>query len=318
MRLARVPDYDKEQFLPSRKLRRMGSVSQAWVISCLLARDDAGLGGEGTAAPPAERRGTFLGTGFGCVDTTWDYMMELVGEGAGTVNPFYFAESVANAPAGHSAIALDTRALTVTFTCGDASAASAVAAGARAIRQGRVDLAYCGGVELLTPGLLRILAAVGAPPFVGEGAACLVLESAESARARGARVLAEIEACGLASDPAASPTDWGRDPGPIRRAMIHAMPCALGPAPAGIVNLHACGSPEAEEAEMEAAREVCPQAGMTRVSRVVGGMAAAGGLNLVAAVIRLSEDPPGGESRRVLVNSLSWGGTLVSVGLRAG
>jgi len=62
-------------------------------------------------------------------------------------------------------------------------AATARSSSTRAIEDGRVGVAYCGGVELLTPELLRVIAALGAPRFLGEGCASFVMESAESARA---------------------------------------------------------------------------------------------------------------------------------------
>lgn len=311
MRLARVPAFDREEFLPARRLRRMGDLSQVWTIACLAAHADAGFGTEpsATACPP-EQRGTFLGTGFGCIGTTWEYLQGLFRDGSGMASPSLFSESVANAPAGHSAIELDTRGASVTFTCGDGSAAAAVAAGARAIRNGRVKLAYCGGVEMLSPPLLSVLASVGTAPFVGEGCACLVLESRESALARGARAYAEVAGTASGADPACPLTTWSSDSssmaGVLRRAVEQSGEAAIEK-----VFLHACGAPEAEEAERHAAALVCPAAEMFRTSDVVGSFAAAGGLNLARACVETSRSRHG-----ALVSASSWGGGVLAIALR--
>lgn len=308
--IARMAPFDREKFLPARKLRRMGEVSQIWVVSCILAGTDSGFeaGGAGPPYPP-EKRGTFLGTGLGCIETTWQYLLGMYRDGAGMANPFLFSESVANAPAGHSAIELGTRGGNITFTCGDASAAAAIEFGARAIREGRLEMAYCGGIELLCDPLVRVLASLGTLPFVGEGAACLILESLVSARSRGARIYAEVAGGGAASDPAAPATRWGCDSAPLRTAMRRAMERAGGETRK--VFLHGPPEARAASAEVEAARAVCPGAVMARVSDVLGALAAAGGLNLAAAALDVAE--AGGT---VMASATSWGGSIFSVAMR--
>ena len=188
-------------------------------------------------------------------------------DGAGMANPFLFSESVANAPAGYSAIEMDTRAASITFTCGDASAAAAVAFAARAIRTGRLDLAYCGGVEMFSLPLLRALATMGSPSFIGEGPA-LLLESMDAARSCAER----------ASTPSWPPmrarrtlvagaTDWTRDLALRRR---DAPGGAHGRRRAARSLPHACGSTAADDAERRAAKEVFPRAPIHEISSITG------------------------------------------------
>ena len=321
MHVGYLPPIDRERYLPARRMRRMGSGAQIWTIAGLLARADA-MGGDPAGLPPPERRGMAVGTAFGGVDTTWEYVGGLLREGLPAANPFLFSESVANAPAGHASIELDTRGLSVTFTCADVSAATAVDWAARAIADGRLDLAYAGGIDLMPEPLLRILAAVAAPDFVGEGAVCLVLESLRSARGRGARIHAEIAGSGLAADPAAAPNGYGGDPRPLVTAMRWAcrrLP-TIGPrgeagTGVGTVFLQACGVPEAEAAERSAARTVCPEAELEAVSPRLGAFAAGGGLGLATAVL----DVAGRRDRRppasALVSGHAWGGGILSLGL---
>jgi 3-oxoacyl-(acyl-carrier-protein) synthase len=263
VRLARLAPFDRETFLPSRKLRRMGELSRLWVVCCMMARSDAGWSEADGVLPPPERRGTFLGTGFGCINTTWEYLTGMLRDGAATASPFLFAESVANAPAGHSAIELDTRGADITITCGDASAATALEMAARAIRDGRLEMAYCGGVEMMSESLVRVLASLRSPLFLGEGGACLVLESLDLAQARKARIYAEVAGAAMASDPAAPATDYSRDSRAMERVIRRALASAGGDGrpfqgPLRKVFLHAAGSPQAVAAERDAVERVCP------------------------------------------------------------
>lgn len=312
--VARVAPFERDRFIPSRKRRRMGEVSQIWVTCCLLAREDAGLAQEPGSDPriPPERRGTYVGTGFGCIDITWNYLVGLYRDGPGMANPYLFSESVANAPAGHSAIELDTRGPTITFTCGDASTASALQFAARGIRSGRVEMAYCGGVEMLSQPLLRVLASLGSMDFAGEGGVCFLLESLPRARARGARIYAEVVGSGAASDPVASPTEWSRDPEPVRAALAGA--AALAECEIRKVFLHACRSPRAEEAERLAVNATLPGVETAQTSSIFGTLAAAGGFNLAAAALEASR--PDYRGSAVMVNASSWGGGVYCLALR--
>lgn len=311
MSVARLASFNREEFVPARKLRRMGELSQVWVIACLLAGRDAGLsdaGGSHDAPYPPESRGTYLGTGFGCIDTNWEYLVGMYKDGPGMANPFLFSESVANAPAGHSAIELSTRGATITFTCADASGAAAVEFGARAIREGRVQMAYCGGIELLCEPLMRVIAAMGSIHSAGEGAACLILESLETARARGARIYAEITGSGTASDPAAGAVNWGSADAPLLTSISRAAKRAGGEI--SRVWLHAPPVAGAAHAERHVARALCPGATMSETTGMFGALAAAGGFNLAAAILDASH---GGS---VLVNATSWGGSIFSIVFR--
>jgi 3-oxoacyl-[acyl-carrier-protein] synthase II len=320
MRVGYLPPIERERFLPARRLRRMGTSAQIWTIASLLARADA-FGERVAPMPPPERRGMSVGTAFGGVDTTWEYVSGLLRDGLPAANPFLFSESVANAPAGHAAIELDTRGGSVTFTCAEVSAATAVDWAARAIAEDRLDLAYAGGVDLMPEPLLRILAALRGPCFVGEGAVCLVLESLSSARGRGARIHAEVAGSGLAADPSASAHGYGRDPRPLEAALGTARERLESIARAGRggtairkILFQACGDPEAEAAERSAAGRIVPEAGRECVSTCFGAFAAGGGLGLAAAVLDLADRPETGPPAGVLVSGHAGGGGIVALG----
>lgn len=311
LRVATIPPFERERYLGARRLRRMGELSQIWTIACLMAQSDAGRKDTESPWPAPERRGVLLGSGFGCTDMTWDYLEGLHRDGMAAASPFLFAESVANAPSGQAAIETDSRGICMTLTCGDASAAAAMIAAERVLRSGRADLVFCGGLEILSPPLRRVLAAVGDPAHLGEGAACFVLETHDSAVRRGARIIAEVSGSGMASDPGCAPNRWSRDPAPMAAAMRRALDAGGRgePGAPGSVMLHGCGWTPAEEAERAAAASACPGAPLRSVAPVVGAHAASGGLALVAAA--LDAGPEG-----MLVSSQAWGGAAYAVWLR--
>ena len=314
LKVAKIPQFDREQYLSARKLRRMGELSQIWTLACLLARSDAGL--EQEASTPPEKRGTFLGTGLGCTDTTWEYLEGMLKDGMGSASPYLFAESVANAPAGHSAIEIDARGTCVTLTCGDASATAALGTAARALREGRLEMAYCGGVELMTAPLLRALGPLGGPSHLGEGAVCLILETLQRAKSRNARILAEVTGIGLASDPQAPATSWSCDPRVFSLAMRRALAGAgnedeKSRSPVGSLLLHASGWEASDSAERAAGESVCPGVRQWTVTQVFGSHAAAGGLALAAAALETREHGS------ILLSAHAWGGGAYSLLLRA-
>src|SRR6185436_20371672 len=94
---ALVRDFKPRDFINPMKMRRMNTLSRLGVAAAKLAIDDCG-------AALDERTGVAMGTSFGPVQTSVDYMQEYVEKGAALAPPQLFAESVANAPGSHIAI----------------------------------------------------------------------------------------------------------------------------------------------------------------------------------------------------------------------
>ena len=170
---------------------------------------------------PGERLGVVVGTGIGGVWTIldqWDVVRE---RGARRVNPFTVPMLMANSSSAHIEIELGAKAGAHTPVSACASGAEAVADALTMIREGRADVVMAGGTEscvhpLPLAGFANIRALstrVDDPehasrPYdtdrdgfvLGEGAAMLVLESEEHAKARGAKIYAYISGRGTASD----------------------------------------------------------------------------------------------------------------------
>jgi 3-oxoacyl-[acyl-carrier-protein] synthase II len=185
-----------------------------------------------------------VGTMYGSVRTIAEFDRRGLEAGPLYVKPFDFANSVINAAAGQTAIWHHLRGPSTTVSAGTASGVQAIALGADLIAEGRAEVALAGGAEeLCFESLLSFARAgmlvngAGAPrPFgrtsggflLGEGAAFLVLESAEAAAARGARVLATVLGHGAAFDPS-----QGRDEASGARAVERAVRLALADAGLG-------------------------------------------------------------------------------------
>jgi 3-oxoacyl-[acyl-carrier-protein] synthase II len=198
---------------------------------------------------------------------------------------------------------------TVVTAC--SSGAVALAEAADLIADGVVDVALAGGVDALTRmcfmgfNALKLLDPEPCRPFdkdrrgmsIGEGAAFVVLESAERARARGARVHAELAGHGMTTD-----AFHVTSPEPNGEGMVRAMRAALAagrltPAEVGYVNAHGTATPQNDRIEARAIARVFGEGGplVSSTKSMIGHtMAAAGALEAVATILTLGEEliPP--------------------------
>jgi 3-oxoacyl-[acyl-carrier-protein] synthase II len=229
---ALVGERDVSRWVPASAARRMSFPSQLVVAAARMALAEAGIGATEAGGP---RVGVYLSTTFGSGLSTEKLLRQILLEGAEAAQPFYFSECVANAPAAQLAIAVGARGPNVTLTQRESGPLLAVARGAQAVREGRVDRALAGAVEEITPLLHALLDRFGAlaraggaraemsRPFdrwrdgvvAGEGATLLVLEREDAARTRGARALARMGWSGAAFDATATVSDWGDGYAPL-------------------------------------------------------------------------------------------------------
>jgi 3-oxoacyl-[acyl-carrier-protein] synthase II len=181
-----------------------------------------------------------------------------------------------NAPAAHVAMRQQAQGPVLTYAVACASSAVAIAEAAKAVQRGEVDIAIAGGSEaLLVPGVVRAWhamqtlasfepgqAAAACKPFaldrsgfaLGEGAACLVLESAARARTRGARTYAGLAGWGLGCDAThlTKPDATGQQRA-LRAALRQA---GLQAADVGYCNAHGTATRIGDAVEAEALRGV--------------------------------------------------------------
>ncbi|MDR1995395.1 beta-ketoacyl-[acyl-carrier-protein] synthase family protein [Azonexus sp.] len=211
-----VAPFDVAPWFTPLQLVGVDRVSQLAVAAAQRAWDDAQAAG---ACEPI-RIGIYAGCGMGGGGSLEAaYVSGLIN---GRAPPLTVPAFMPNAPASHIAMRLKITGPVLTYSIACASSAVAIGEAAKAIRAGEVDLAIAGGSEaLIAPGIVKAWqalqtlatfapeqAAGACRPFaldrngfaLGEGAAFMILESAERARARGARCYAELAGCGMSCD----------------------------------------------------------------------------------------------------------------------
>lgn len=216
------------EWLTAGEARRMSPPSKLAVAAARMALRCAGL-----ADGEFEATSVSLATAFGPSSASEALLKQILCEGPESTSPFYFTESVANAPAAQIAILCRARGPSVTVCQREAGQLIALGQAAGDVAAGKVPRALAGVVEEMTPLLHALLDRFGAlaeevaRPFdrrrdgfvAAEGATLVVLEPEETALARGGRPLARVLAWGSAFDPTAPRTGWGSGPGQLGRAL---------------------------------------------------------------------------------------------------
>jgi 3-oxoacyl-[acyl-carrier-protein] synthase II len=239
---AQVRDFDAKRYLGQKNMRPLDRTARLVVTAAHLALGD----GRWSVEARAEHEvGLVLGTMYGSVRTIAEFDRRAIEEGPIYASPLDFANTVINAAAGQTSIWLGLRGLNSTIATSQTSGLRAIAYAAGFIESGRADVLLAGGAEELClesflsmerAGLVAPAGDAEPVPFgsghagflPGEGAALIVLESAELAARRGARVLAEVRGYGVAFDPSR-----GRDEDEAIRATERAVRAALGAAGLG-------------------------------------------------------------------------------------
>jgi 3-oxoacyl-[acyl-carrier-protein] synthase II len=317
---ARIHNFTTEPELPKGKARRLDKGSQYAVVVARQCLADARY----EMAGREERTGILLGTGSAGVGPLTEFERQMAVESPDLASPFLFPNTVANAPASQAAIELNVKGPNVTITQKDPAALNALFYGRMLLHDGRADALLVGAADewnlVYHLGYERVRATRTAshPGFVlGEGAAVVLVETEETALARGARLYARV--AGLASRGAAvSPQ--------VRRADAAALAGTIGaaledagvePSGLGLVHLSANGVPWMDELELEALTRVLGPAPLPRalaIKNSLGENPFAGAVQLALAAVALGEDPSIGA---VLVNAFGAGGNFLAAVLTA-
>ncbi|GAB2726579.1 beta-ketoacyl-ACP synthase II [Kitasatospora kifunensis] len=318
VRIAARTAIEPGEVLPRPLARKLDRSAQFALIAAREAWADAGFQvaatDEASTLNP-ERLGTVIASGIGGVTTLLDQYDVLKEKGVRKVSPHTVPMLMPNSPSANVGIEVGAQAGVHTPVSACASGAEAIGYAIEMIRTGRADVVVAGGTEAAIHPLPIVAFAnmmamsknndepqrasrpfdKGRDGFVlGEGAGVVVLESAEHAAARGAKVYCEAVGQGLSSDAhhIAQPEPTGSG---IARALAHLFASTdLDKAEVVHVNAHATSTPQGDVAEIKALRKelgehldhVAVSSTKSMTGHLLGG---AGGIETVATVLALSK-----------------------------
>ncbi|HEV2780911.1 MAG TPA: beta-ketoacyl-ACP synthase II [Actinophytocola sp.] len=277
VRIAARLAVEPTEVLPRVEARRLDRCEQVAVVAARQAWRHAGLGEPGDVDQvDPDRLGVVIGTGIGGVLTVLAQDDLLENAGLRKVSPLTVPMLMPNGPAAHVGLDLKARAGVHAPVSACASGAEALAWGWRMIRSGEADVVVAGGAEAAITSITlagfaqaRTMSTRNEEPtkasrpfdvhrdgfVLGEGAGVVVLERADHAAARGAKVYAKLAGIGTSADSyhitAPDPEGVGQS-----RAIASALRSGgIDPADVGHVNCHATATPVGDVAETVAIRK---------------------------------------------------------------
>lgn len=305
-------DYVALDWMTAKDLRKTDPFIHYGVAASKQAMRDSGL--EITDSN-RERIGVLVGSGIGGIGSIADECRKLHEKGPGRVSPFFVPSSIINMVAGYVSIDLGLTGPSFATVSACTTAAHSIGIGMRLIQAGDADVIIAGGSEAgsAPAGMVgfcqaRALSTRNDDPtrasrpwdrdrdgfVLGDGAGCLVLEDYEHAKARGARIHAELVGFGMSSDAShiTLPPDDGNG---ARRAMQNAMRDAgVNPDQVDYVNAHGTSTLAGDLAETIAiksafgdhARKLAVSSTKSMTGHLLG---AAGGIEAIFSILAIRD-----------------------------
>lgn len=310
-----VKGFNIEDYISAKEARHMDTFIHYGVAAGTQAFKDSGL--EVTEAN-SERIGVLVGSGIGGLPMIEETHTEYTTRGARRISPFFVPGSIINMISGHLSINLNLKGPNVAAVTACTTGLHSIGLAARLIQYGDADVMIAGGAESTISPLgvggfaaARALStrnddpATASRPWdkdrdgfvLGEGAGVMILEEYEHAKARGAKIYAELAGFGMSGD-AYHMTAPNMD-GP-RRCMVNALKDAgVNPDQVNYVNAHGTSTPLGDKNETDAlkaalgdtAKKVVVNSTKSMTGHLLGG---AGGLESVFTVLALhhQKSPP--------------------------
>jgi 3-oxoacyl-[acyl-carrier-protein] synthase II len=307
---AEVKNFDPLSFLDKKEARRMGAFTHFAIAASDEAIKHSGLIIDDSNA---EMVGTYISSGIGdfwAIEREHDKMLS---GGPDRVSPFFIPQSIVNLASGNVSIRHGAKGPNTATATACAAGAHAIGDSFRIIERGDADVMICGGAEsAITPMSAAGFAAMRAlstrndepkkasRPFdaerdgfvMGEGAGIVILEGLEFARARGAKIYAEIVGYGMSGDAfhITAPDETGSGP---RRVMLKAIKDAgITPEQIGYINAHGTSTPYNDKFETLAIKQVfgdyAYKLPVSSTKSMTGhALGAAGGIEAVFSVLSI-------------------------------
>tara|TARA_R100000900_G_scaffold13099_1_gene11271 strand:- start:65394 stop:66599 length:1206 start_codon:yes stop_codon:yes gene_type:complete len=352
---ASVRNFDIEPYFSAKDARKMDVFVQYGMAAGIQAMQDAGLEISEEMAP---RAGAAIGSGIGGIGQIEKNSEIVANSGPRKISPFFVPGSIINMIAGNLSMRYNLQGPNLAIVTACTSGTHNIGLGARLIAQGDADIMLVGGAEMATTpvGLGGFAAAralstrnddpeAASRPWdrdrdgfvLGDGAGVMVLEEYEAARARGARIYAELTGFGMSGDAyhmTLPPEDGRGAAAAMRNALLDA---AMDPAAVDYINAHGTSTNAGDVAESRAIESVLGSAAgnvaVSSTKSMIGHLlGAAGAVEAIFSVLALRDqvapptinlDNPGegctlnyvphtAQERRIrhaLSNSFGFGGT---------
>ncbi len=237
---AEVKDFNAEDYIDKREIKKMDKFTQFAVAAAQMAVEDAKLK---IKEINSNRFGVILGSGIGGIETLEDQSNKLLERGPRRVSPFFIPMMISNIASGQISIALGAKGPNISVVTACAASTNAIGEAFRTIQYGDADIMITGGSEApITPLAIAGFSSMKAMstnndnpkkasrPFdknrdgfiMGEGAGILLIEELEHALKRGAKIYGELVGYGRSAD-----AYHITAPAPDGEGAARAMNCAL-------------------------------------------------------------------------------------------
>jgi 3-oxoacyl-[acyl-carrier-protein] synthase II len=303
-----VKDFNIEEYIPAKAARSMDTFIHYGMAAGIQAMQDSGLV---VTEDNAERIGVIVGSGIGGLPLIEETHAELTNRGPRRISPFFVPASIINMISGHLSIKYGLQGPNLAIVTACTTGLHCIGAAGRLIEYGDADVMIAGGAEsTISPlGLggfasARALSSRNDDPatasrpwdrdrdgfVLGEGAGVMVLEEYEHAKARGAKIYAELLGFGMSADAyhITAPIEDGEG---ARRCMAAALRNAeIDPDQVNYVNAHGTSTPLGDVAETlgikrtfgDHAKNIVVNSTKSMTGHLLGG---AGGLESVFTVL---------------------------------
>ena len=273
-----VKDFNPEMHIDRKEVRRLDRFAQIAICCAAEAVKNSGLDFEGDSSLDHDRIGVIWGSGIGGLSSLEEEIKEFMkGDGTPRFSPFMIPKMISDIAAGHISMRYGLRGINYATVSACASATHAIINAMDAIRLGRNDIVVTGGSEatVTVAGMggfsaMKALSTrnddylTASRPFdkdrdgfvLGEGGACIILESLEHAQKRGATILAEIAGGGATADAYHLTAPHPEGLGATNVMKIALKDAGLNKTDIDYVNVHGTSTPLGDIAETKAIMNV--------------------------------------------------------------
>lgn len=314
---AEVKDFKAEDFFEKKAAKHLDLFVQYGIVASRMAIQDSGFE---VTDENQERVGVITGCGMGGLPTIEKYHKVSIDRGPKRVTPFFIPMVIPNMPSGHISMDINSTGPNLCLTTACAAGTHAIGEAYRHIKYGMCDMVVSGGTEAVVCGLgvagfssMKALStrndnpSEASRPFdkdrdgfvMSEGSGMLILEDYEHAKARGAKIYAELCGYGLSSDAyhiAAPPEDGA---GGVRAMKMALKDAGLNPEDVDYVNAHGTSTPLNDKCETQGLKTVfgdhAKNLAVSSTKSMTGHMlGAAGGIEAVFTALAISDQvaPP--------------------------